>query len=132
MALRTVATAPREAWQSVAVTAGAAASLILDPGARTGPGSSVDGEEEMEETGSGGGGQSGPVGRARVRWKEAQNEMPEVRDSPACLQTVIYGGMLALSCMGGRVKKLLQETQGAAPGRRIPTGGSRRLWGPRN
>ena len=83
----------------------------------------------MEETGGGGGGQNGPVGRARVRWKEAQNEMPEVEDSPACLRFVICGGMLASPCMGVRVKKVLQETQGAASGRRSPTGGSRRLWG---
>ena len=93
VALHTVATAPRESWQSVAVTAGAAASLILDPGERAGAGSQEDSEEDMGEassgSGNGSGGQSGPVGRARVRWKEAQNEMPEVGISSCCIQSVI-------------------------------------------
>lgn len=70
--MHTVATAPQESWNSVKVTAGAAIALLLDPAARAVQHSPV--EEQEEQDGSG----DGPVGRAKERWKEAQNDMPEV------------------------------------------------------
>jgi hypothetical protein len=79
--VHTIVTAPGESWQSVVVTAGAAASLILDPTAHAVQ-ASTDESNNREE--AGGHGQGGPVGRAKVRWKEAQNEMPEVRSDQAC------------------------------------------------
>lgn len=76
-ALYTIATAPQESWRSVKVTAAAAAALILDPAARAVRDSTPEVLEEAEadpqsQT------QDGPVGRAKERWKEARNEMPEV------------------------------------------------------
>jgi len=83
VALHTFRTAPQESWQSVSVTAGAAASFVLDPAARAMQISTEQSEDGEVE--AGGHLQDGPVGRAKVRWKEAQNEMPEVTLHPACL-----------------------------------------------
>ena len=61
------------------VTAGAAAALILDPAARAVQDSAQEAYEEAEaEAQAQGQAQDGPVGRAKERWKEARNEMPEV------------------------------------------------------
>jgi hypothetical protein len=83
VAVHTILTAPRESWQSVSVTAGAAASLILDPAARALQISTEQSEDGEVEAGDHL--QDGPVGRAKVRWKEAQNEMPEVGSHSTCL-----------------------------------------------
>ena len=80
IAFQTVATAPQESWNSVAVTASAAAALLLDPAARAAQESVEDSQDEALGDGNVG---EGPVGRARERWKEAQNEMPEVDSSQA-------------------------------------------------
>jgi len=88
VAVHTLATAPQESWQSVAVTAGAAASLILDPvGMQDTWDEGGDGEDE-----AGAHTQGGPVGRAKVRWKEAQNEMPEVRTCLAWSCFEVFAG----------------------------------------
>ena len=74
-ALYTIGTAPQESWRSVKVTAGAAAALILDPAARAVRDSAPEADDEADAQGQT---QDGPVGRAKERWKEARNEMPEV------------------------------------------------------
>ena len=59
------------------VTASAAAALILDPAARAVQESAPEAYEEAQAEVQGQS-QDGPVGRAKERWKEARNEMPEV------------------------------------------------------
>lgn len=59
------------------VTAGAATALLLDPAARSIQDSAAEVHEEAPPS-SHGYAHDGPVGRARERWKEARNEMPEV------------------------------------------------------
>ena len=76
-ALHTVATAPQESWRAVKVTAGAAVALILDPAARAVRDSAPEALEEAQADAEAHT-QDGPVGRARERWKEARNDMPEV------------------------------------------------------
>ena len=89
-ALTTLTTAPKESWNSVKVTAAAALALLLDPAARSIPDYAAEELEPSPES-SQLHAQDGPVGRARERWKEARNEMPEVCPDPC------YFGRLPLA-----------------------------------
>lgn len=97
IAFRTIATAPQESWNSVAITASAAVALILDPAARALRDSVEDSQDEALGDGHPG---DGPVGRARERWKEAQNEMPEVT---SCYTLLLPPACASEKCLTGEL-----------------------------